>query len=211
MDDKEDKGLSNDGKGLGNYRKEGEIKVRENCTNSEEKFNDIDYQARVSSFHGKRRLYSVPEAPELPDSEALIGDILTSNDNTWGGEGGGGEGDVDNGTSSDVASPSVLLPWQPEDDMVCEGDSKRARLFGDLGVNEKDSEEDIRTRSHSTTSMSTPSRSAAYSSSSNDLNHQTPSDITTVTMGTPTINHTHNNSSIAEVSPSSDKGNPCLF
>ena len=104
---------------------------------------------------GGRRLYSVPEAPDLPDSEAFIGKITTTSDDGCallqeeGERGNTGEEEMERGEgngkgvkrmknelldaeSKEMMSPSVLLPRQPKYESLWEGESKRTRLFGDL-------------------------------------------------------------------------------
>ena len=153
--------------------------------------------------HGKRRLYSVPEAPDLPDSEAFVDDIISSSAAVSRRE-DGEEGRREDGDSSDTAdvaqSPSFLSPWQPGDVR----ERKRPQLFGDLGeIGEMRKKRGKGKLRHFSTS-STPSRLH------NDI---TPSTSSPLPLPSPLPNHSpslNHNSSIAslktEHSPCSDKG-----
>lgn len=185
----------------------------------------------------KRRLYSVPEAPDLPDSEAFIRDVerfswshheLRLNDVTAEGGGERERGDCSPGSASkEPSSPSVLLPWKPEEDLVWEGQNKRPRLFGDLGQvevgegaegvggGEEGGKIKVKPQSFSASSSSTPSRSDVH-----HLNRRPvpPSLSTTSPLPPPsfhtsphptTLSNAHNTTS-AEDSPATSKGNSTL-
>ena len=153
--------------------------------------------------HGKGRLYSVPEAPNLPDSEAFVEDIISSSAAVSRCE-DGEEGRREDGNLSDTAdvaqSPSFLSPWQPEDVR----ERKRPQLFGDLGeIGEMRKKRGKGKLRHFSTS-STPSRLH------NDIAPSTSSPLllpSPLLNCSPSLNH---NSSIAatktENSPCSDKG-----
>ena len=161
--------------------------------------------------HGKRRLYSVPEAPDLSDSEAFVDDIISSSAAVSRRE-DGEEGRREVGDSSDTAdvaqSPSFLSPWQQRDVR----ERKRPQLFGDLGeIGEMRKKRGKGKLRHFSTS-STPSRLH------NDI---TPSTSSPLPLPSPLPNHSpslNHNSSIAswnstktEHSPCSDKGLPLFF
>ena len=217
-------------------KKQREIKAEKSSTYFKEKRGKIGNQARVSSFRGKRRLYSIPEAPDLPDSEALIGDILftdedpTSREGVEGGgrEGGGGEerGGGESESSSGSGSPSVLLPWNHEDSPVCNGESDRPLLFGDLGTKK---EEKMKLYFPTISSeVVPPSPSIGPQAIDSDLSHSShPSPYPQGTSllshthqssprpTTSSLDHTHPNPGLAtptnKTTPSSDKGMDILI
>ena len=203
-----------------------------NCAQDPHSSSDTASESDIVNFivRGKRRLYSVPEAPDLPDSEAFIRDVERSswshrerlNDLTTEGEGEGERGECSPGSASkEPLSPSVLLPWKPEEDLVWEGQNKRPRLFGDLGqVEEGGGGEEggkikVKPRSLSTSSSSTPSRNDIYHSN----RHPVPQSLSTTSPLPPPSFHTsphpttlskaHNStigSTSADNSPATNKG-----
>ncbi|CAI8041257.1 E3 ubiquitin-protein ligase RAD18 [Geodia barretti] len=186
----------------GDHRAKETAKKKEGVKKNYQETSSLPMANTRCGHHGKRRLYSVPEAPDLPDSEAFVDDIISSSAAVSRRE-DGEEGRREDGDSSDTAdvaqSPSFLSPWQPGDVR----ERKRPQLFGDLGeIGEMRKKRGKGKLRHFSTS-STPSRLH------NDI---TPSTSSPLPLPSPLPNHSpslNHNSSIAslktEHSPCSDK------
>ena len=172
---------------------EGEIEA-------EEKEREAPPTNTRSGCHGKRRLYSVPEAPDMPDSEAFIDHIVSSGKTGELAEEVGAceqKGEEGEDGAHVTNSPSFLSPWQPE--------GLRLQLFGDVGRSESGAVGETpgkgKLRRISAASL-TPSRFHS--------DEVGPSTSSPLPAGTPSLNHTHHTSTVtsspAESSPACNKG-----
>ena len=156
------------------------------------------HDAHSNRYHGKRRLYSVPEPPQMPDSEAFVDDVIANCDGVppvMGVSVKSEDGEVERGDTV-VRSPSFLSSWQPPDV------GGATELFGGVMG------EGVRSKVGLSTSL-TPSqlhtKVTPLTSSTPSLSH-----THSLTSSTPPLSHTHPKTSVASSTSSepssSDKG-----
>ena len=158
------------------------------------------HDAHSNRYHGKRRLYSVPEPPQMPDSETFVDDVIANCDGVppvMGVSVKSEDGEVERGDTV-VRSPSFLSSWQPPDV------GGAAELFGGV-MGEGVRSEVERALSTSLTPSQLRTKVTPLTSSTPSLSH-----THSLTSSTPSLSHTHPKTSVASSTSSepssSDKG-----